>query len=79
MIVATRHITHTQILNDEVAILADATPEGFAAGMRRALEERRESAARIAAAAALAEREYSYSEYLRRVQWIAAHAAGLSR
>jgi len=38
--------------------------------------ERPESAARIAAAAALAERAYSYTEYLRRVQWIVAHAAG---
>jgi len=75
VIVATRHITHTQILNDEVAVLADATAEGFAGGMRRALEEREESAARIAAAAALAEKEYSYSEYLRRVQWIVARAA----
>ncbi len=76
VIVATRHITHTQILNDEVAILADVTAEGFADGMRRALVERPESAARIAAAAALAERAYSYTEYLRRVQWIVAHAAG---
>lgn len=75
VIVATRHITHTQILNDEVAVLADATAEGFAGGMRRALEEREESAARIAAAAALAGKEYSYSEYLRRVQWIVARAA----
>jgi len=77
IIVATRHITHTQILNDEVAVLAGTTPAAFAAGIREALEQREASARRVAAAAALAERDYSYSEYLRRVQWIVARAAGV--
>ncbi len=77
VIVATRHITHTQILNDEVAILAETTPEGFAAGIRQALTEGDAAARRIAAAAALAEASYSYSEYLRRVEWIVEKAAGV--
>ncbi|HOT96789.1 MAG TPA: glycosyltransferase family 4 protein [bacterium] len=77
VIVATRHITHTQILNDEVAILTDVTPEGFAAGIRQALTEGDAAARRITAAAALAEKDYSYSEYLRRVQWIVSTAAGV--
>jgi glycosyltransferase involved in cell wall biosynthesis len=32
-IVATRLLTHTQVLNDEVSFLTAATPEGFAAGI----------------------------------------------
>src|SRR4029079_5086328 len=36
-IVATRLLTHTQVLNDDVAILTAATPEGFAAGILVAL------------------------------------------
>ena len=75
IIVATRHITHTQILSDEVSILADATPEAFAAGIRQAMEDRAASAVKISAAAVLAEKAYSYSEYLRRVQWIVTKAA----
>ena len=38
-IVATRLLTHTQVLNDDVAILTAATPEGFAAGILVALSD----------------------------------------
>ena len=34
-IVATRLLTHTQVLDDEVAFLTEATPEGFGAGIAR--------------------------------------------
>src|SRR4030095_12729351 len=38
-IVATRLLTHTQVLNDDVAILTTATSEGFAAGILTALTD----------------------------------------
>ena len=38
-IVATRLRTHTQVLNDEVAILTPATPEGLAAGLLKAISD----------------------------------------
>jgi glycosyltransferase involved in cell wall biosynthesis len=38
-IVATRLRTHTQVLNDDVAILTAATPEGLAAGLLRAMSD----------------------------------------
>ena len=38
-IVATRLLTHTQVLNDESAILTGATPDGFADGILAALDD----------------------------------------
>ena len=39
-IVATRLVTHTQVLDDDVAILTPATPQGFGEGILAALEDR---------------------------------------
>ncbi len=67
-IVATRLVTHTQVLNDEVAVLTPATPEGFAEGILRVLADK-ESASEIAARAQhLAETKYSYDAYLARTR-----------
>ena len=67
-IVATRLLTHTQVLDDEIAILTGTTPTEFAAGILRALE-RPDDAARIGAAAArLAATKYSYEAYLARTR-----------
>ena len=68
VIVATRLLTHTQVLDDEVAILTGATPGEFAAGILRALD-RPDEAARIgAAAASLAVTKYTYEAYLARTR-----------
>jgi glycosyltransferase involved in cell wall biosynthesis len=37
-IVATRLLTHTQVLDDQVAFLTPATPDGFANGILQALD-----------------------------------------
>src|SRR5260221_10068505 len=50
-IVATRLVTHTQVLDDSVAILTPATAEGFAAGILRAIDHP-DLAGRIGEAAA---------------------------
>ena len=67
-IVATNHLTHTQVLHAEIAALTDCTAASFAQGLLRVLENEpyRQKIARNAQA--LAEREYSYEAYLRKTQ-----------
>jgi glycosyltransferase involved in cell wall biosynthesis len=68
VVVATRLLTHTQVLSDEVAILTDATAEGFALGILRAIGDPA-SARRIGEAAKrLAETRYTYEVYLQRTR-----------
>lgn len=67
-IVATRLLTHTQVLDDTNAILTEPTPEGYAAGIVAALVDH-ERAGRVARQAReLAETKYSYEAYLSRTR-----------
>jgi glycosyltransferase involved in cell wall biosynthesis len=63
-IVATRLLTHTQVLDDETAILTDATPSGFAEGILGAIADPAGAAAIAATARHLAETKYSYAAYI---------------
>jgi len=67
-IVATRLLTHTQVLSDETAILTDATPAAFAAGILAAVTDRRRAHDVGARARALAETKYSDEAYLERTR-----------
>jgi len=67
-IVATRLLTHTQVLSDETAILTDATPQAFAAGILAALTDVARAAAVGRRAQDLAETKYSYEAYLERTR-----------
>jgi glycosyltransferase involved in cell wall biosynthesis len=67
-IVATRLLTHTQVLSDETAILTAATPADFAAGILAALNDRPRAAAVGERARALAATKYSYAAYLERTR-----------
>ena len=67
-IVATRLLTHTQVLNDHTAILTAATPQGFADGILRALSDPARAAALGRRAQELAETKYSYEAYLERTR-----------
>ncbi len=68
VIVATRLLTHTQVLDDNVAVLTGATSMEFAEGILKALADPT-AAARIGAAAAhLAATKYSYDAYLARTR-----------
>jgi glycosyltransferase involved in cell wall biosynthesis len=67
-IVATRLLTHTQVLDDGTAILTGASPEEFAAGILTAVEDRARAAAVGRSARALAETKYSYEAYLERTR-----------
>lgn len=63
-IVATRLLTHTQVLDDQTAILTEATPESYAQGIVVSIRDR-ERAARVARQAfEMAETKYSYEAYL---------------
>ncbi len=72
-IVATRLLTHTQVLDDEVAILTPATPEGLAGGIISALADPDRARAVGARARLLAETKYSYEAYLSRTRQACAY------
>ncbi|MFI5179547.1 MAG: glycosyltransferase family 4 protein [Vicinamibacterales bacterium] len=63
-IVATRLLTHTQVLDDDTAILTGATPAEFADGMLTGLADPARAAAIGRRAQALANTKYSYEAYL---------------
>jgi glycosyltransferase involved in cell wall biosynthesis len=67
-LVATRIATHTQLLDDTIAFLVEPTPEGLAAGLRGALADPRDAAARAARGRDLIEREYSEARYREKVR-----------
>ena len=72
-IVATNHLTHTQVLNSDVSFLTETTPESFADGVLSAVENRDAASKIIKQAQALAEREYSYEAYLKKTQEVYQH------
>lgn len=72
-IVATAIATHTQLLDESLAFLADPTPEALAEAIRRALDEPALARSMAARALALIEREYSTRRYGEKVA--AAYAA----
>jgi glycosyltransferase involved in cell wall biosynthesis len=67
-IVATRLLTHTQVLDDAVAFLSAATPEGFGAAVLEALSDPDRARMVGARARQLAETKYSYEAYLTRTR-----------
>jgi glycosyltransferase involved in cell wall biosynthesis len=67
-IVATRLLTHTQVLDDETAVLTGVSKEAFADGILAALNDPRRSAAIGASAQHLAATKYSYAAYLERTR-----------
>jgi glycosyltransferase involved in cell wall biosynthesis len=67
-IVATRLLTHTQVLDDETAMLTGAAPEEFAGGILTALEDPTKAASIGRRARELAETKYSYQAYLDRTR-----------
>jgi glycosyltransferase involved in cell wall biosynthesis len=67
-IVATRLLTHTQVLDDDTAFLTGASPAEFADGILAALDDRNRAAAVGRSARTLAETKYSYEAYLERTR-----------
>jgi glycosyltransferase involved in cell wall biosynthesis len=75
-IVATRLLTHTQVLDDGVAFLTAPSAEGFAAGILEAIADPARARAVGARARQLAETKYSYESYLARTRLACAHLTG---
>jgi glycosyltransferase involved in cell wall biosynthesis len=67
-IVATRLLTHTQVLGDETAILTGATAREFADGILAAISDPARAASVSRQARQLAETKYSYDAYLDRTR-----------
>ncbi len=62
-IVATRLLTHTQVLDDNVAILEDPVPEAFAEGIQAACTDGQRVRKIVKQSQALANAKYSYTVY----------------
>ena len=75
-IVATRLLTHTQVLDDSVAFLTEATPAGFAQGILAALADPEAARAVGERAKLLADTKYSYEAYLARTRQACAYLTG---
>jgi glycosyltransferase involved in cell wall biosynthesis len=67
-LVATRIGTHTQLLDDTLAVLTEPTAEGLAAGVRQVLAEPEAAAARADRARRLIERDYSPARFAEKVR-----------
>jgi glycosyltransferase involved in cell wall biosynthesis len=75
-IVATRLLTHTQVLDDRVAILTPPTPDGFAGGIVAAIANPDRARAMGERARQLAETKYTYEAYLDRTREACGHLNG---
>jgi glycosyltransferase involved in cell wall biosynthesis len=74
-IVATRLLTHTQVLDDTIAILTDPSPEGFARGILKGIEDPALAAAIGERARQRAETKYSYEAYMARTRQVCAYVS----
>ena len=72
-IVATRLLTHTQVLDDGIAILTTPDAAGVAAGILSAIDDPEHARAIGASARRLAETKYSYESYLARTRQACDH------
>jgi glycosyltransferase involved in cell wall biosynthesis len=74
-IVATRISTHTQLLDDSLAMLVEPTAEGLAAGLRAVLADPAAAERRARRGQALIEREYGVVRFRAKVAEAYAHVA----
>ncbi len=67
-IVATNHLTHTQVLNPDVAVLTDCTPDAFGQGLLDVLQDSALGKKLSDNARELAREKYSYETYLQKTK-----------
>jgi glycosyltransferase involved in cell wall biosynthesis len=67
-IIATRILTHTQVLNEKVAELTSPDPENFSQGILNVLTNRKHRKSLIQHATELAAQKYNYETYQRKLE-----------
>jgi len=67
-LVATRILSHTQVLSDDVCVLVDPTPESMANGICEALNDQERRQAVVSNARALYDERYSRPAYFKKIQ-----------
>ena len=77
-IVATNLVTHTQVLNPEIAILTEPNAESFARGILEALENP-ETQRMAERARRVAEEKYSYNQYVAKTSRLYAYVGSLRK
>lgn len=77
-IVATDLITHTQVLNSEIAILTEPNAASFGSGILKALQSP-EVAGMVERARQVAEEKYSYQEYINKTSRLYAYVGSLKK
>lgn len=75
-IVATNLVTHTQVLNPEIAVLTEPEPDAFAKGIIEALSNP-EMSKMVERARQVAEEKYSYREYLAKTSRLYTYVSSL--
>lgn len=78
-IVATRLLTHTQVLNDEVAVLTEPEPQAFADGIVALVRDRERARLLGMSARRLAEERYGYERYLEETRRVLDSVTGSRR
>ena len=69
-VIATNHITHTQVLNNRVSILTDINANAFADGIMRVLTDDQLKQTIVSNALKLSEEKYSYDAYVKKTETI---------
>jgi glycosyltransferase involved in cell wall biosynthesis len=67
-IVATNHVTHTQVLNSDVSVLTECHPSAFGKGVVESLQNSALRHRIVEQARKLAEEKYSYQSYLNKTK-----------
>jgi glycosyltransferase involved in cell wall biosynthesis len=75
-LVATRIDSHTQVLDEDVAFLADPTPAALGAAIARAIQDDAARTKKTACARALYDRKYSRSAYVSKVEAVLEKLSG---
>ena len=78
-ILATKIVSHTQVLTDDVALLVEPHPESLSSGVLRLLEDAQLCSRLAENALRLAEKSYSPDAYHQKIAEVLAFLAGKSR
>jgi glycosyltransferase involved in cell wall biosynthesis len=78
-IVATKILSHTQVLTDEVAVLVEPQPESFGRGVLRVLEDGKLGTRLAESALRLAETSYSANAYYQKMAEVLSFLAAKPR